>query len=201
VPRRDCIPRRGRSNDGTGRDHHAARRIADEQEDVAGERATEAAPRGHGRADDDELGPMLGGDACDLLAEASGPRSHELSPDADAIRRCDRGRGLEPLLQLGEPAVHVRVERQLALDDERCDEQHTRAAIGREAAREIESMLGLLPVEQRHDDAAIRDRARPASEAPRPPTEDPEIQNLHRMSWYGTDARITLGSTSSSRFT
>ena len=110
---------------------------------------------------------------------------------ADSSRSC----------RLDELSVEVCVDRQLALDHGRRDEDDPRAAVGREAAREIESMLGLLPVEQRHDDAAIRDRARPAREATRPPTEEPEIRDPHRMSWYGTEARITLGSTSSSRFT
>lgn len=144
---------------------------------------------------------MLGGDAGDLLTEAPRPRKHELQPDADAVRAGDRRRRLEALLHIGEPVVQVRVERQLALDDERGDEKDAGAAIGGEAAREVEGMLGLLSVEQRHDDAAIGDRARPARESPGSMVEDVEIRDLHRSSWYGTDARITCGSTSSSRFT
>jgi hypothetical protein len=38
------------------------------------------------RADDDELGPALGGDAGDLLAEAPRPCAHDLPPHADAVR-------------------------------------------------------------------------------------------------------------------
>ena len=74
----------------------------------------------------------------------------------------------------------MRIERQLAVDDERSDEDDPGSAIGREPAGEVQRMLGLLSVEQRHHDAAI---------------------GPHLMRWYGTEARITFGSTSSSRFT
>ena len=75
------------------------------------------------------------------------------------------------------------VQRQLALDDERPDEDDAGAAVGGEAAGEVERVLGLLLVEQRHDDAAIGDRARPAREAPRAAVERPDVRELHRMSW------------------
>jgi hypothetical protein len=90
---------------------------------------------------------MVGGDASDVLAEASRPRAHDLASHADAVRAGDRRRALEPLLQPAEPAVHVRIQRQLALDDERSDEDDAGAAVGREAAGEIERVLGLVPVE------------------------------------------------------
>jgi hypothetical protein len=57
------------------------------------------------RADDDELGPPLGGDAGDLLAEAPRPRAHDLPPHADAVRARHGSSGLEPLLQLGDLPV------------------------------------------------------------------------------------------------
>jgi len=145
--------------------------------------ALEAPPRLDRRADDDELGSMSGGDASDVLAEASGPGTHDLPPDGDAIRAGDRRCRLEPLLQPGEPAVHVCVQRQLALDDKRSGEDDASAAVGGEATGEIERVLGLLPVEQRHDDAAVRDRARPARDVTRPPMECPEVGPPHRMSW------------------
>jgi hypothetical protein len=201
VPRRDCIPRRGRSNDGTGRDHHAAGGVADEQKHVAGEGATEAALRLDGRADDDELRPMPGGDAGDVLAEASGPRPHELPSDTHAVGTRHRGGGFEPLLQAHELAVEVGVDRKLPLEDGRCHQDDSSPAIGGKPAGEIDCVRGLLQVEQRHGDAAIRDRAGPAPEAARPAAKRPGAGQLHRMSWYGTEARITCGSTSSSRFT
>jgi hypothetical protein len=95
----------------------------------------------------------------------------------------------------------MRVERQLALDDERRHEHDAGAAIGGEPAGEIERVLGLLPLEQWDDDAAVGDRAGPACDTPRPATQHPDVRPLHRMSWYGTEARITCGSKSSSRFT
>jgi hypothetical protein len=107
----------------------------------------EAPPRFDGRADDDELGPTLGGNARDFLAEAPRPRAHDLPPDGDAVRVRDRGRAVEPLLEAGEPAVHVRVQRELALDDERRHEDDDGAAVGGETAGEIEGMLGLFLLE------------------------------------------------------
>ena len=144
---------------------------------------------------------MLGGDPCDLLPETPRPRPYEHATHGHAVRRRDRGRRLEPFPQLGELPVHVGVQRQLSLDHERADEQHARAAIGGEAARKVERMFRLLPVEQRHDDAAVGDRTGPAREAPRALMEEMDVRELHRSSWYGTEARITFGSTSSSRFT
>ena len=107
----------------------------------------------------------------------------------------------EPLLQARERAVDVRVERQLALDDQRPDEDDPHASVGGEPAGEVESVLCLLLVEQRHDDAPVGDRAAPACETPRAKVERPDVGQLHRISWYGTEARITFGSTSNSRFT
>ncbi len=161
----------------------------------------EAPPRLDRRADDDELGPALGGDARNFFAEAPGTRAHDLPPDADAVRGRHRGRAVEPLLQARERAVHVGVQRQLALDDERPDEDDAGAAVCSEAAGEIERMLGLLLVEQRYHDAAIGDRARPTRETPRSAVQELQVREPHRNNWYGTEARITFGSTSSSRFT
>jgi len=185
LPRRDCSARRGcrHARNRAGCDHHAARRGAQEEQDVARERTLEAAPRLDGRAHDEKLGPVLGRDARDVLAEAPRPRAHDLPPHADAVRERDGSGRLELLVQLEEPAVHVRVQRELALDHERRDENDARAPIGGETAREIERVLGLLPVEERHDDAAIGDRARPAREAARAPVERSEVGKLHRMSW------------------
>jgi len=49
--------------------------------------------------------------------------------------------------------AEVCVQRQLPRDDERRDEHDTRAPIGRQAAGEIECMLGLGAAEHGHDDA------------------------------------------------
>ena len=143
----------------------------------------EPPPRLHGSADDEELGSVLGCHAGHVVSEAAGPRAHDLLPHADAVRDGHGGRRLEPFLQVGKPAVHVRVERQLALDDERSHEDDARAAVGGEPAGEIERVLRLLLVEQRHDDAAIGDRARPARKAPGAVMQEAYVREPHRSSW------------------
>ena len=161
----------------------------------------EAAPRLDRRADDDELRAALGGHARDLLSEAARPGADDLPPHRDAVGRGHRVRGLQPLLEAHQLPVEMRVDRQLTLEDCRRNEDDARAAVGREPAGEVERVLGLLPVEQRHDDRAVRDRARPAREAAGAAAEEMDVGQLHLMSWYGTEARITWGSTSSRRFT
>ena len=154
----------------------------------------EAPPRLDRRADDHELRAALGRDAGDLLAEAPGPGTDDLVPDGHAVRARDRARGFDPLLQTHELPVEVRIDRQLALEDGGCNEHDPGAPVCCETAGEIERVLRLLSVEQRYDDAAVGNRARPARETS-------EIRPPHRMSWYGTEARITFGSTSSRRLT
>ena len=159
----------------------------------------EAAPRLDRSADDDEFRTALRGDACDLLAEASGTRADDLAPHRDAVGARDRSRTLELLLQARERPVHVGVERQLALDNQRPDEDDARAPVGGEPAGEIERVLRLVLVEQRHDDAPVGDRARPPREMLRAVVQQTDIRKPHFRSWYGTEARITFGSKSRRR--
>jgi hypothetical protein len=140
----------------------------------------EAAAGLHGRTDDDELRAALCRDAGDVLAEASRPRADDFPPHGHAVRGSYGRRGLDPLPERREPAVHVRVQRQLALDDERRDEDDLGPAVRRQTARQIERVLGLLLVEQRHDDAPIRDRARPARQASSPSVEQLDVRPPHR---------------------
>jgi hypothetical protein len=187
VPRRDCIPRCGRAHAPTrnraGGDQHPAGRVAQQEENLAGESTLEAATGLDRRADDDELGAALGSDARDLLPETSGPRANDLPPHRDPVGGRHRGRGLEPLLQAHVLPVEVCVDRQLALEHGRCDEDDPGTAVGSEPAREIQCVLRLLPVEEWHDDGAIGDRARPAREAARPAVEQVYVREPHRMSW------------------
>jgi hypothetical protein len=187
VPRRDCSARRGRSSTpahhAAGGDHHATRRVAQQQEDLAREGALEAPLRLDRRPHHHELGAALGRDARYLLAEAPGPCADDLLPDADAVRARNSGRGLQPFLQIGQLAVHVRVERELVLDDERRDEDDPGAAVGRETTGEVERVLGLLLIEQRHDNTAVGDRARPAREAPRSVGQHSDVRHPHRNRW------------------
>jgi hypothetical protein len=85
----------------------------------------------------------------------------------------------------------MRVERELALEHGRCDEDDSGAAVGREPAGEVDRVLGLRVVEQRDDDGAIRNRAGPAREAARATVKEVYVRKPHRISWYGTEARIT----------
>jgi hypothetical protein len=181
VPRRDCSAPRG--YDRPGGDHHPAGRAAREQQDVAGERAPEAAPRLDRGADDDELGAALGRDAGDLLAEAARPRAHDLAAHAHAVGARDTGRRLEAMLQIGEGTVEVRVQRQLAVEDGRSDEHDPRPTVGREAAGEVQRVLGLSLVEQRDDDRAVGDRLRPEREAARAAAERSDVRKPHRSIW------------------
>ena len=143
----------------------------------------EAAPRLDGCADDDELCAALRRDACNFFPETSGPGADDLPPHADAVGADHPGRPVEPLLEAHKLPLQVRVERQLPLEDCRRDEHDSRPAIGREPARKVERMLRLLPIEQRHDDALVGDRARPAREALRPAVEQPDVGESHRRSW------------------
>ena len=126
---------------------------------------------------------MLGCDTRDLLAEAPRPRADDLPPHRHAVRAGHRSRELEPVLERRELAVEMRVEGQLALEDRRRYEDDPGSAVGSEPAGEVEGVLRLLPVEQRHDDGAITDRARPAREAPGAAVEEAYVRQLHRMSW------------------
>ncbi|HEY3577077.1 MAG TPA: hypothetical protein VGK68_03655 [Gaiellaceae bacterium] len=170
-------------------------------EHVARERAVEAAPGLHRRTDDDELCAALRDHASNFFAEASRPRADYLAPDVHTVGVRNRGCGVQPLLEIRELPVEVRVDRQLALEDGRRDEDDSSTAIGRKPAGEVDRMLRLLPVEERHHDRPVGDRARPAREASCAPVEPSDVGQLHRISWYGTEARITWGSTSSRRFT
>jgi len=139
----------------------------------------EAAPRLDRRAHDDELRAALSRDARDLLAEAPGPRADDFPLDADAVGARDRFRRLEPLLEGGEAAVHVRVQRQLPLHHERSHEDDAGTAIGRKPAGEVEGVLRLLAIDQRLVACPVRDGARPVRPAPRTADEDEYGWGLH----------------------
>lgn len=124
---------------------------------------------------------MAAGDLRQLASERAGARADDGAVRADPVRLGDRGRLRERLAERLDLRVEMGVERQLLRDDEGCDEDDVGAAVGREAAGEVERVLRLGAAEQRHDDAAV--------------TEQPH------SSWYGTLARMTPGSSRRSRFT
>jgi len=106
---------------------------------------------------------MVVGDLRNLLAERALAGTDDDPAHADAVRVGDRGGVVEALAQLGE--VEVRVERQLLRDHERSDEHDARAAVGGQAAGEVERVLGLVAAEQRDDDVPVADRPRATREA------------------------------------
>jgi hypothetical protein len=157
--------------------------VAEQQKNLVWERAMESAPRLDGRAHDQELRPPLGGKAGHVLPEAPRARADDLAPHPHAVGADHRGCRLEPLSNAHELPVEVCVERQLALEDGGCDEDDSGTPIGGEPAGEVDRVLGLRVVEQRDDDGAVRDRARPAREAARATMKEMYIRDLHRISW------------------
>ena len=139
--------------------------------------------------------------ACDLRElppECAAAGADNLPVCRDAVRLGDCGRVRERSAECLELEVEMRVERELLRDDEWRHEHDVSTAVGRQAAGEVERMLGLAAAEERDDDAAVADRGRAPGQAARPPAESADVRPLHRI-WYGTLARMTPGSTSSSR--
>jgi len=141
---------------------------------------------------------VLGRDLGELMPERALSRADHLSMGRNAVRLGDGGCVRERRAECLELAVEMRVERKLLRDDQRRDEYDVRQAVGRQAAGEIERMLRLGAPEERHDDAAVPDRGRAAGEAAGPSADTADVRPLHRI-WYGTLARMTPGSTRSSR--
>jgi len=146
------------------------------------ERTPKAPPRLNRSANDDELGAALVRHAGDLLAEQPRARANDLAAHADAVRaRHGRG-GVEPAAQLAQLSVEPCVERQLPLDDERRDEDDPRAAFRGEPACEVERVIRLLPIEQRHDDRPIRDRTGATREPSRSAEMEVDVGQSHLTS-------------------
>ena len=137
----------------------------------------------------------------ELLAEGALARADDPADRGGAVRLGNGRRVLERPAEHLDLVLEVRVERQLLRGDERGDEDDARAAVGGEAAGEVERVLGLGPPEERHDDAAVADRGRAPGEAAGLTAECAQVRAAHHRSWYGTLARMTPGSSSRSRFT
>ncbi len=142
---------------------------------------------------------MIVRDLGEVAAESALARADDAPANTDAVRVGDGGRAVEGRPEPRDLLLEVRVERQLLRDDERRDEDDVRAAVGREPAREVDRVVGLGTPEERDDDAPVADRRGPPCEAARPSVRAAEIGPLHRMTWYGTLARITSGSKRRSR--
>ncbi len=142
---------------------------------------------------------MVVGDLGELATERPLARADDAPAHADAVRVGDRGRAIERRAKRDDLVVELGVERQLLLDDEGRHEDDVGAAVGGEPAGEVERVLGLGAAQERDDDAAVADRRGAAGEAARPLAYAAEVGPLHRMTWYGTLARITSGSKRRSR--
>jgi hypothetical protein len=92
---------------------------------------------------------------CQLAAECARSRPDDEAVRVDAIGIRD---GSSPRQRLAERFLlraQVRVQGELLRDDQWCDEDDVRPAVGGEPAAEVERVLRLLQAEQRYDDAAV----------------------------------------------
>lgn len=157
MPRADSTP----PDEWSRCDQDTAARVADDREHLGRKGPAKPEPRLDGSADDDELGSMLFDDLGEVVSERTLARADDPPSDADPVRVGDRRRVVERRLQGADLVVQVSVERELLRDDERSDEDDARAAVGGEPAGQVERVLGLVPAEQRHDDAPVPDRGHP----------------------------------------
>jgi hypothetical protein len=118
-----------------------------------------------------------------LAAERACTRANDAAVRGDAVRLGDGGSLVERCAELSDLGVEVGVQRQLLGDDQRRDEDDARAAVGGEAATEVERVLGLVAAEERDDDRPIAHRGRAAGEALGAATDGGEIRASHRSSW------------------
>jgi hypothetical protein len=176
----DCNPSPGERSGGN---QHTAGRLAQDGEDLSRERTAEAEPRLDRRAEDDELGAMVGRRLGELAAERALAGADDAAMGRDAVRLGDGGRLVEGETQLVRLAVEVRVERKLLRDDERSDEDDARAAVGGEAAGEIERVVRLLAAQERHDDRPVAHGRGAARKALGAAAEGMDVRPLHRKSW------------------
>ncbi len=116
---------------------------------------------------------------------AEGPlaRPNDPTRHSDAVRLGDSGCVIERPAESLDLDDEVRVQRELLRDDERRDEHDPRATVRRQAAGEIERVLGLDAAEEWHDDAAIADRRRAPGEAVRLPAERADVRPAHHRTW------------------
>jgi hypothetical protein len=137
----------------------------------------------------------------ELLPEGALACANDPADRGGAVRLGDGRRVVERPAEGLDLAIEVRSERELLRDDERRDEHDPGATVRGQAAGEVERVLRLGPPEERHEDAAVADGGRASGDAAGLPAERAEIRAGHHRSWYGTLARMTPGSRSSSRFT
>ena len=126
---------------------------------------------------------MVAGHLGELMAKRAGAGADHSPPRPHAVRLGDRVGAVEPLAERLDLGVEMGVERQVAGDEERGDEDDARAPVGGEPAGEVERVHRLLVAEQGHDDAAVADRHCPPREPPQPPLQRSDVGTSHRRIW------------------
>jgi hypothetical protein len=113
---------------------------------------SEAAPRLDRRSDDDQHSLHVFGRCCQTWPElpVSSPDDASVRWNPIALRHRLLACKLRP--KRGLLLIEMRVERQLELDEERCDQEHARAAVGRQPAGNVERVPRRLLLEQRDND-------------------------------------------------
>jgi len=142
---------------------------------------------------------MVGRHLRELCAERAVSGPGDAPVRGHAVRLGGSGGVRESLAEHGSLFVEVRVKGKLLRHDERRDEHDVGAAVRGETAGEVEGMLGLASAEQRHDNAAVADCRRSPGEPARTAAKGGKVRPPRHRSWYGTLARMTPGSRSSSR--
>jgi hypothetical protein len=92
--------------------------------------------------------------AGEVVPERTVARADDPPADADTVRVDDRRGMVERRLQGVGLVMEMRVEREFLRHEERSYEDDARAAVGGQAAREVERVLGLVAAEERDDDRA-----------------------------------------------
>jgi hypothetical protein len=126
---------------------------------------------------------VIARDFGELVAERARPGADQPPPRPHAVRLGDRIGAVEPLAERLDLGIEMGVERQLAGDEERRDEDNASSPVGGEPAGEVEGMHRLLVPEQRHHDAAEADRHRAPREPPQPPLQRSDVGESQSRIW------------------
>jgi hypothetical protein len=126
---------------------------------------------------------VIPGDLGDLASESPLARPNDLPSHADPVRAGDCRRSVEVGLEIDDLAFEMGIEGELLRDDEGRDEHDASSPVCREAAREVERVLGLSPGEQWHDDAPVPDRCGSPRETARLAPSCAQVREPHHSSW------------------
>jgi hypothetical protein len=119
----------------------------------------------------------------ELAAEGAVARPDDSPSHADPVRAGDCRRTVEVGLEIDDLAFEMGIEGELLRDDERRDEHDASSPVCREAAREVERVLGLGSGEQWHYDAPVPDRRGAPRETAGLAPSCPQIREPDHSSW------------------